>query len=103
MWETEASKRKSRIDLPQQAVITIQAESEVIVGDGPGGGGFGDPLERDPEAVRWDAREEYITLEAAADIYGVVLNTEAEAYSVDYEATDRRRRELREKRKEITR
>ena len=103
MWETEASKRKSRIDLPQQAVITLQAETEVIVGDGPGGGGFGDPLERDPEAVRWDAREEYITLEAAADIYGVVLNTEAEAYSVDNEATNRRRRELREKRKEMAR
>ena len=28
-----------------------------------GGGGWGDPLERDPEKVRWDVLEEYVSLE----------------------------------------
>jgi N-methylhydantoinase B len=38
-----------------------------------GGGGWGDPLERDPEAVRRDARDQIISLEAALAQYGVVL------------------------------
>lgn len=36
-----------------------------------GGGGFGDPRERDPEAVRADLRDGYITAEAARRDYGV--------------------------------
>jgi N-methylhydantoinase B len=41
-----------------------------------GGGGWGDPLERDPEAVRRDARDQIISLESALDLYGVVLEGE---------------------------
>jgi N-methylhydantoinase B len=37
----------------------------------PGGGGFGDPAQRDPEAVRQDIRDGYITADAAARDYGV--------------------------------
>ena len=36
-----------------------------------GGGGFGDPLERDPEAVLGDYLNEAISLESAGRIYGV--------------------------------
>jgi N-methylhydantoinase B len=36
-----------------------------------GGGGHGDPSERDPEAIRDDIRDEYISLEAARDVYGL--------------------------------
>jgi N-methylhydantoinase B len=39
-----------------------------------GGGGFGDPLERDPERVREDVLDGYVSLEAAASDYGVVLD-----------------------------
>ena len=41
-----------------------------------GGGGWGDPLERDPEAVRRDARGEIISLDSALQVYGVVLEGE---------------------------
>ena len=41
-----------------------------------GGGGFGDPSERDPERVRDDVRDGYVSLEAAARDYGVVLDPE---------------------------
>ncbi|HZR93217.1 MAG TPA: hydantoinase B/oxoprolinase family protein [Gaiellaceae bacterium] len=41
-----------------------------------GGGGFGNPLERDPERVRADVRDGYVSLEAAARDYGVVLDPE---------------------------
>lgn len=39
-----------------------------------GGGGFGNPAERDPERVREDVRDGFVTLEAAARDYGVVLD-----------------------------
>ncbi len=58
-----------------------------------GGGGFGDPLERDPERVRQDVIDEYVTVEGAARDYGVVLNPKA--LTVDREATARLRAERR--------
>ena len=50
-----------------------------------GGGGWGDPLERDPVAVRADARGQIISLSSARDLYGVVL--EGEDLTVNLEQT----------------
>lgn len=41
-----------------------------------GGGGYGDPRERDPVAVLEDVREEKLTRQAARDVYGVVISEE---------------------------
>jgi N-methylhydantoinase B len=41
-----------------------------------GGGGFGDPFEREPERVRADVVDGYVTVEAAERDYGVVLDPE---------------------------
>ncbi len=60
-----------------------------------GGGGWGDPLERDPEKVRWDVINEYIDLETARNVYGVVINPET--MEVDYQETKRLREQLRQK------
>ncbi|MEW6047632.1 MAG: hydantoinase B/oxoprolinase family protein, partial [Bacillota bacterium] len=49
-------------------------EGDVISFRGGGGGGFGDPLERDPEMVRWDVLNGYVSLEAAERDYAVVLD-----------------------------
>lgn len=100
MWEEDKDKEARKEGLPQIAVVTLLPDSEVIVSECPGGGGFGDPLERDPELVRWDAREEYISLDAAREIYGVVLDTGPELYSVDHEATARLRQEMKRRRSE---
>jgi N-methylhydantoinase B len=35
-----------------------------------GGGGYGDPLERDREAVLQDVAENYVSQDAAAKLYG---------------------------------
>lgn len=40
------------------------------------GGGYGDPLERDPQRVVGDVRNQFITIEQAADDYGVIVNPE---------------------------
>ena len=42
-----------------------------------GGGGWGDPLEREPELVQRDVIEGKVSLEAARDEYGVVLRSPA--------------------------
>src|SRR5207302_3932494 len=54
-----------------------------------GGGGFGSPLERPPELVREDVRQGYVSLGAARDYYGVVLD--AETLTVDAKATEAER------------
>ena len=69
----------------------VTVGSEVIVRTG-GGGGWGDPLERDANAVRADVQEEFISARAARDHYGVVLR---EDHSIDHAATERAREALR--------
>ncbi len=46
---------------------------EVVHVNLPGGGGYGDPIRRDPEKVRWDVIEGYITPAAAEKNYGVAI------------------------------
>jgi N-methylhydantoinase B len=41
-----------------------------------GGGGWGEPLERDPHAVAVDVRDGFVTVQAAADVYGVVVDAD---------------------------
>jgi N-methylhydantoinase B len=62
-----------------------------------GGGGWGDPLERDPRKVLEDVLDEYVSVEAARRDYGVVLTGSLEAFdlAVDRLATDALRAELR--------
>ncbi len=38
------------------------------------GGGYGDPLKRDPDKVAMDVKNEYITIEQALDDYGVIVD-----------------------------
>jgi N-methylhydantoinase B len=57
-----------------------------------GGGGFGPPWERPVDEVIEDLRQGYVSAEAAAELYGVVVG---EAGRVDTAATDARRRALR--------
>jgi N-methylhydantoinase B len=66
-----------------------------------GGGGWGDPLAREPELVRDDVIEDRVSLQAARDDYGVVLIKPADAndYVVDEQATAERRAELSARRK----
>lgn len=40
------------------------------------GGGYGDPMKRDPETVAMDAKNEYITIAQAAADYGVIVDSE---------------------------
>ena len=44
----------------------------------PGGGGFGDPRQRDPKLVRDDVLDGLITADEARSDYGVVIDTRGE-------------------------
>ncbi|MDH7795333.1 MULTISPECIES: hydantoinase B/oxoprolinase family protein [unclassified Beijerinckia] len=55
--------------------------------DTPGGGGLGDPLERDATLVLRDIREGYLSVDAALSDYGVILAGDA----VDEAATTKER------------
>ena len=59
--------------------------------DTPGGGGFGDPFEREPERVLADVREGYVSREAAEKDYGVVVGETQDGLAIDAVATPRKR------------
>ncbi len=66
-----------------------------------GGGGLGDPLDRDPKLVLEDVIDGYVSVERAKKDYGVVINAIDEEildYAVDEEATQRERSYIRENR-----
>jgi N-methylhydantoinase B len=64
----------------------------------PGAGGWGSPLDRDPEAVLSDVIEEKVSLQRARDTYGVVLDVEGR--TVDLDETLRLRGKLARRRRE---
>jgi N-methylhydantoinase B len=55
----------------------------------PGGGGWGDPFEREPDAVARDVLDEKVSIAAARELYGVVVGRDG---SVELAATDDLRR-----------
>jgi N-methylhydantoinase B len=67
-------------------------EGDIVIVRSAGGGGYGDPLDRDAGRVAADLNEGYISPTAARELYGVVLN---EAQAVDAAATQALRQRLR--------
>lgn len=63
-----------------------------------GGGGYGDPIERDPASVARDVENGYVTPEAAESAYAIALNDEEGEWKVDAEATSQRRDAVRKTR-----
>ena len=94
-WKYDLAKgESSRVDLPPFAEPAINA-TEAIVSESSSGGGYGDPLDRDPELVCHRVREGWITKAFAKDVYGVVVDDSAEKFVPDTAAT----KELRAKMK----
>jgi N-methylhydantoinase B len=54
-------------------------DSDVVHVNLPGGGGYGDPFERDPKKILWDVIEGYVTAEEAEKKYGVAIRYEGDA------------------------
>lgn len=76
--------------LASQGLITL-AEGESIVSVTAGGGGYGDPCERPAALVARDVEEGWISIQRAADTYGVVIGVDG---GVDESETARVRTEM---------
>lgn len=74
--------------MPSKIPYTRVGQGGVFRATGPAGGGYGNPLERDPERVRDDLLDGLLTVEAAAEDYGVILSEQGE---IDVAATQARR------------
>jgi len=77
--------------LPAEAILAYQYG---------GGAGFGSPLRRDPEAVLEDVLDEYVSIEAAREHYGVVLTGTLEELDLEIDWDETRR--LRSERNAVT-
>ncbi len=76
---------------PPEAIASIRTA---------GGGGWGDPLERDPEKVRWDVIEGFVSADLARADYGVVLT--GKDFAIDTAATAQTRERLKKARPAAT-
>jgi N-methylhydantoinase B len=84
-----------RHELDPIASVELQPR-ELLGHELSGGGGYGDPLAREPERVRDDVLAGFVSLPRARDVYGVVFIGDRldDSLAVDHDATRIRRLEL---------
>jgi N-methylhydantoinase B len=85
--------REDQRDLGRIDMVEVAAGDTITVLT-PGGGGYGDPLERDPERVRADVVLGLVSRRGAAEDYGVAIDGEDR---VDPAATNENRRRMRDR------
>lgn len=85
--------KKERASLPAKFSGINVNKGDVVEISIPNGGGYGDPLKRDPEKVREDILDEFYSCEYAAQHYGVVID---ENMAIDSAATTQRRKEMKQ-------
>ncbi len=73
--------------------LTQLKPGDVVIMDAAGGGGYGEPLEREMELVERDVTEGYVSIERASEDYGVVIHPETG--KVDVVATQELRNRLK--------
>jgi N-methylhydantoinase B len=81
-------RNRFRVGTPEEYEIGVSAQDPLPSGSVMeyqygGGAGFESPLLRDPEQVKEDVLDEYVSLEAARERYGVVLTGAAERCDVE--------------------
>ncbi|NQV78919.1 MAG: hydantoinase B/oxoprolinase family protein [Alphaproteobacteria bacterium] len=93
-WLIEDGVQTSR--LPNVVQVALKPGQRVR-GRDSSGGGYGDPLEREPERVLVDVLEGWESRQKAHDVYGVIFSGEIddETLAIDRAATQTRRDDLR--------
>ena len=83
------SKAKGDFEVLKTTGISLDAGDSVMAVAG-GGGGYGNPVEREPEAVREDVIDGYVSIEGARNDYGVEIDPNT--FDINIKATRRLRR-----------
>lgn len=78
-----------KIDINNRHIIRKLKAEDVLVSQSGGGAGVGYPEEREPEFVKEDVENELVSLQAARDIYKVVLDPYT--FHIDHKATQKLR------------
>jgi N-methylhydantoinase B len=90
-WTPQMRSKEDKRSL--KAGDTLRAHS-------PGGGGYGNPLERDLDALERDLNGAYISRQTAEQVYGVVIASQSQPeagtpiYTIDRSASEQRRKQL---------
>ena len=91
-------------DAPPKTIMWMEPDATVEMNP-PGGGGFGEPFERDVEAVFNDVVNGYVSIDTAKEQFGVVVRYSGDNnalvrmpgdYTIDQEATAERRAATRD-------
>ncbi|MEF2073768.1 hydantoinase B/oxoprolinase family protein [Consotaella aegiceratis] len=91
-WETTVTRTDGEVfKVPSRKRFKL-GKGDRMVCAVAGGGGYGDPLDREPEAVAADVRDRKVSPTQADEVYGVVLT---KAGTVDGAATESRRAALK--------
>jgi len=79
-----------KTDFPNAKVLVAMLKpDDAFLIRGGGGGGYGNPLQRAIEEVEDDVRQGYVSVKAAAELYGVVVDPDT--FAPDHAATERLR------------
>lgn len=87
--------RCERTEIVPAKGVSQVGERDLFVSWFTGGAGYGDPMEREPGRVARDVHRLLLTRERGKDLYGVVID---QLGTVDQEATDQLRHEMRQAR-----
>ena len=83
---------QSQKDIPSKGEFEVVRRGDRVHIRPAAGGGYGNPTEREAERVLDDVRDGYVSRQAAAELYGVVID--AAGRSVNATATAQRRKEM---------
>jgi len=87
------------IEVVPPALETDLGWDDVYFTEWQGGGGYGDPLLRDPALVLSDVLDDKVSRKAASEVYGVALNDAGHDPGVDEKGTEQQRSEVRSRRR----
>ncbi|MBL6623136.1 MAG: hydantoinase B/oxoprolinase family protein [Alphaproteobacteria bacterium] len=94
-WQAEKGAQAALPEMTSKKVGIKLAKGGSVLLETPGGGGYGDPLDRSADQVMDDLRLGYISAEKAASDYGLVLDAGG---GLDAPATEKQRTKIRQSR-----
>ena len=91
-------KTELKVEVLPPIIQTQQAADDVYMSIATGGGGYGDPIRRDPGMVLKDVRYGAVTISHAAAMYGVAIAKTDGSLAIDIDQTTELRAAIRAQR-----